>query len=59
MIHVFLLQCIELFRQVYERTRWPILPMYGGFPVKLRTIIGEPIKFDQSLTPQSLAKKVI
>ncbi|XP_048363939.1 transmembrane protein 68-like isoform X1 [Sphaerodactylus townsendi] len=35
-----------------------ILPIYGGFPVKLRTHIGEPITYDPNITATELAQKV-
>lgn len=43
------------FRSFYDRTRLPIVPIYGGFPVKLRTIIGKPIEYDPNLTPEEVA----
>nr|CAB3267114.1 transmembrane protein 68-like [Phallusia mammillata] len=48
----------KLFRRIYEKTRLPPVPIYGGFPVKLRTYVGTPIPYDSSLTPIALAKKV-
>lgn len=30
---------IGLLRKLYEKTRWPVVPIYGGFPVKLRWVI--------------------
>ncbi|XP_077991536.1 DGAT1/2-independent enzyme synthesizing storage lipids-like [Glandiceps talaboti] len=45
------------FKKLYEKTRLPLAPIYGGFPVKLRTFVGDPIPFDPNLTPQQLAKK--
>ncbi|KAJ6662121.1 hypothetical protein lerEdw1_012586 [Lerista edwardsae] len=47
-----------LTRWLYERTRWLILPIHGGFPVKLRTYIGEPIPYDLNMTAKELAEKV-
>lgn len=44
-------------RWLYERTRLVLFPIYGFFPVKLRTIIGEPIPYDPSITAEELAKK--
>ncbi|XP_040065982.2 transmembrane protein 68 isoform X1 [Ixodes scapularis] len=44
------------FKKVYDRTRLPIVPIYGGFPVKLRTIIGKPIPFDPGVSPAQLAQ---
>ena len=35
-----------VFRWLYEKTRLPLVPLWGGFPVKLRTIVGEPIVYD-------------
>ena len=29
------LQILAYLRKIYERTRWPIVPIYGMFPVKL------------------------
>lgn len=47
-----------LFTKIYDQTRLPLVPIYGGFPVKLKTIIGKPIPYDDALTPQELAEKV-
>jgi hypothetical protein len=38
--------------------RLPLAPIFGGFPVKLRSFIGEPIPFDPIDTPESLRDKV-
>lgn len=46
-------------RWLYERTRLVLFPIYGFFPVKLRTFIGEPIPYDPSITAEELAKKVM
>ena len=45
------------FRSFYDRTRLPIVPVYGGFPVKLRTIIGKPIEYDPNVSPEEVAAK--
>ncbi|KAJ6662093.1 hypothetical protein lerEdw1_012558 [Lerista edwardsae] len=45
-------------RKLYERFRFPVLPAYGGFPVKLRTYIGEPIPYDPNTTAVELTEKV-
>ncbi|XP_078594884.1 DGAT1/2-independent enzyme synthesizing storage lipids-like [Branchiostoma floridae x Branchiostoma japonicum] len=42
---------------VYEKTRLPIVPIYGGFPVKFRTYIGDPIPYDPNVSAQELAVK--
>lgn len=51
-----------LFRRVwlklYSWTKFPLVPIYGGFPVKLRTYVGAPIPYDSSLTPEDLAALV-
>ncbi|KAJ6662120.1 hypothetical protein lerEdw1_012585 [Lerista edwardsae] len=46
-----------LTRWLYERIRWLALPVYGGFPVKLRSYIGEPIPYDPNITAKELAEK--
>lgn len=48
----------NFFRRVYERIKIPLVPIYGGFPVKLRTIIGKPILYDPSLSAEEVAQKV-
>ena len=42
---------------VYNRVRFPCVPLYGGFPVKLRTFIGPPMPFDKEDTPFTLREK--
>lgn len=46
-----------LFRSIYEKTKLPLLPIYGGFPVKLVTYVGKPIPYDESATPEEVAKQ--
>ncbi|XP_013908867.1 PREDICTED: transmembrane protein 68-like [Thamnophis sirtalis] len=46
-----------LSKWLYEHFRFLCLPIYGGFPVKLRTYIGEPIPYDPNLTAKELAEK--
>lgn len=46
------------YRWVYERFRLPIAPIYGGFPVKFRTYLGDPIPYDPKLNAAELAEKV-
>ncbi|XP_033212397.1 transmembrane protein 68-like [Belonocnema kinseyi] len=43
---------------LYEATKLPFNPVYGGFPVKLKTFVGKPIPYDGSLTPEQLRVKV-
>lgn len=47
-----------LFQKIYDTTRLPLVPIYGGFPVKMVTIVGKPIPYDPNLTAQELADKV-
>uniref|UniRef100_A0A6J0VD87 DGAT1/2-independent enzyme synthesizing storage lipids-like n=1 Tax=Pogona vitticeps TaxID=103695 RepID=A0A6J0VD87_9SAUR len=46
-----------LFRWLYEKTRFTCIPIYGYFPVKLRTYLGEPIPYDPNITAEKLAEK--
>lgn len=48
----------RMFIKLYNATRIPVVPMYGGFPVKFRTHLGPPIEYDPSLTPEQLQVKV-
>ncbi|KAJ8268626.1 hypothetical protein COCON_G00137980 [Conger conger] len=45
------------YRWLYERFRLPVAPVYGGFPVKFRTYLGDPIPYDPNLTAAELADK--
>ncbi|KAM7124085.1 LOW QUALITY PROTEIN: DGAT1/2-independent enzyme synthesizing storage lipids-like [Ciconia maguari] len=47
----------RFFRQLYESTRLPFTPPYGGLPVKFRTYIGEPIPYDPNITTEELVEK--
>ncbi|EMP31792.1 Transmembrane protein 68 [Chelonia mydas] len=44
-------------RWLDERFRLPFVPLYGGFPVKLRTYIGDPIPYDPNITATELVEK--
>lgn len=44
--------------KLYAKTKFPFVPIYGGFPVKLITYVGKPIEYDASLTPEELQSKV-
>ncbi|XP_043921474.1 transmembrane protein 68 [Protopterus annectens] len=46
-----------IFRWLYEKYRSPFVPIYGGFPVKLRTYLGDPIPYDPNVTAAELAEK--
>ncbi|XP_037937980.1 transmembrane protein 68 [Teleopsis dalmanni] len=48
----------RLFLKIYNWIRVPVYPIYGGFPVKLRTYLGKPIEYDENLTPEELQIKV-
>ncbi|CAB4064320.1 Transmembrane protein 68 [Lepeophtheirus salmonis] len=43
-------RCVGFFRsffmRLYNKLRFPILPMYGNFPVKMHTFIGKPVEYD-------------
>lgn len=56
---IFLILHTGPFKWLYERTRWPIVPIYGGFPVKFCTYIGDPIPYDPNISAEELAEKVI
>ena len=44
----------RMWLRIYAATRFPFVPIYGGFPVKLTTYVGTPIPYDASLTPEQL-----
>ena len=48
----------RFFKFIYDRYRLPLMFIYGGFPVKLKTIVGKPIVFTPDTTPQQLSEKV-
>lgn len=49
----------RILQKLYDYTRCPLAaPIYGGFPVKMRTFIGDPIPYDSTLTPEELSEKV-
>lgn len=43
---------------LYEKFKWPFVPIYGGFPVKFCTYLGDPIPYDPNITAAELADKV-
>lgn len=45
------------FLWLYNKTRLPLVPVWGGFPVKLRTHLGRPIAYDAALTPEQVRDK--
>ncbi|XP_063982320.1 DGAT1/2-independent enzyme synthesizing storage lipids [Diachasmimorpha longicaudata] len=48
----------RIFLRMYAATKIPFAPLYGGFPVKLKTFIGKPMPYDSSLTPEQLRDNV-
>ena len=48
----------QFFKYIFEKTRLPLVPIYGFFPVKLRTYIDEPIEYNECLTADELQKLV-
>lgn len=48
----------RLFRPLYERTRLPLCPIYGGFPVKMITHLGEPLYFPVTATPEQVKHSI-
>lgn len=48
----------NFFMKLYNATRIPVRPIYGGFPVKFRSYLGKPIEYDPNLTPEQLQEKV-
>ncbi|KAL7984294.1 hypothetical protein Chor_002864, partial [Crotalus horridus] len=48
----------EPLKVLYEYVRWPLVILYGGFPVKWRTHIGQPIPYDPNITVEDLVEKV-
>nr|XP_033789534.1 transmembrane protein 68 isoform X3 [Geotrypetes seraphini] len=49
---------IRVFRWLYEKCRLPLVPVYGGFPVKFRTYLGDPIPYVPGITAAELAEKI-
>ena len=44
----------SVFYKLWQRTRLPFRPVFGGFPVKLRSHVGEPIYPEEGETPEQL-----
>ena len=47
----------RLMKWIYDKTRLPCAPIYGGWPVKMTTFIGDPIPYDPSDSPEVLRDK--
>uniref|UniRef100_A0A915BFN6 Acyltransferase n=1 Tax=Parascaris univalens TaxID=6257 RepID=A0A915BFN6_PARUN len=48
----------KMFRWIYEKSRLPLCPIYGGFPVKMITHLGKPIKFIAGTSPEDVKRRV-
>ena len=48
----------RLWRQLYERTRLPMVPIYGGLPVRLTTHVGAPIRVRREESAAQLGARV-
>lgn len=48
----------SLFFKLYNATKFPFTPIYGGFPVKMVTYFGKPIPYDPQVSPEELKIKV-
>jgi len=48
----------DVWKHLYEKTKLPLVPMYGGYPVPLRTHVGEPIRVVKNETDDQLARRV-
>ncbi|XP_042241039.1 transmembrane protein 68-like isoform X1 [Homarus americanus] len=48
----------KLWITLYETFRFPCAPIYGGFPVKLRAHLGDPIYHRPDETPEELAERI-
>ncbi|KAL9880466.1 DGAT1/2-independent enzyme synthesizing storage lipids isoform 5-T5 [Glossina fuscipes fuscipes] len=50
---------VALDAKLYNAVRIPVYPIYGGFPVKFRTYLGKPVKYDYNITPEELQVKAL
>lgn len=48
----------RIFVKLYNFSRFPVRPIFGGFPVKFRTHLGKPILYEPGITPEQLVQKV-
>lgn len=48
----------RIFVKLYNLSRFPVRPIFGGFPVKFRTHLGPPILYEAGTTPEQLVQKV-
>ncbi len=47
----------RLMNFIYSKIKLPCAPIYGGWPVKMTTYIGNPIPYDPTDTPETLRDK--
>lgn len=47
----------SLFLRLYNLLKIPVLPIWGGFPVKFVTHLGKPIEYDPNITAEELQIK--
>lgn len=45
--------------KIYKKTRLPVVPIFGGYPVKLTTYIGRPIEIQHLDTPEKVKDTVM
>ena len=48
----------SLFRSIFEATKLPFVPFYGGFPVELVTHVGKPIMIEEGESMVQLHQRV-
>jgi len=48
----------KIWRYLFEQTKLPLIPIYGGFPVNLTTHIGAPIRANRDETADQLKERV-
>lgn len=49
----------SFWEKIYLKTRLPIAPLFGGFPVKIRTFVGQPIQINKDMTPEKVKEVVV
>ena len=48
----------KIWKYIFDKTKLPMIPIYGGFPVKLTTHIGAPIRAHRDETAHQLKERV-
>ena len=48
-----------MWEHIYESTKMPLVPMYGLFPVKLKTHVGSPIYPKPGMTPEQMRQLTV